>query len=182
MKDEKDDFLGGLFDFNGDGKTDCGEMFIAYKIFEDVTKDESDSDDKNSYASGNSSSLFSGSRSSIFTSTVPDYSNAKVPKAMTPELYKAIRSNFILDCVSSIIGSLLLCFLPGVLIWAAIAAYDPKNSEVLPFTVLLVIGGLIAIGLILKSGYTKISNSYAYLEKAKKNLPEGNDSDNNGHD
>ena len=28
------DFLGGLFDFNGDGRTDPGEMFIAYKIFE----------------------------------------------------------------------------------------------------------------------------------------------------
>ena len=29
---------GGLFDFNGDGKTDIGEMFIAYKIFEESTR------------------------------------------------------------------------------------------------------------------------------------------------
>ncbi len=27
--------FGGLFDFNGDGKTDLGEEFIAYKIFEE---------------------------------------------------------------------------------------------------------------------------------------------------
>jgi len=42
------DFLGGLFDFNGDGKTDISEMFIAYKIFEESTGryDESLDDDE----------------------------------------------------------------------------------------------------------------------------------------
>ena len=34
-----DDFMGGMFDFNGDGKTDLGEEYIAYKIYEDCTKD-----------------------------------------------------------------------------------------------------------------------------------------------
>ena len=29
-------FLGGMFDFNEDGKTDLGEAFIAYKIYEAV--------------------------------------------------------------------------------------------------------------------------------------------------
>ena len=29
-------FLGGVFDFNGDGKTDLGETYIAYKIYEAV--------------------------------------------------------------------------------------------------------------------------------------------------
>ncbi len=27
-----------MFDFNGDGKTDLGEQYTGYKIFEDVTK------------------------------------------------------------------------------------------------------------------------------------------------
>ena len=39
------DFLGGLFDFNGDGRTDPSEMFIAYKIFEETTKDDLDDED-----------------------------------------------------------------------------------------------------------------------------------------
>ena len=30
----------GLFDFDGDGKTDLSEQFLAYKIFEECTKDE----------------------------------------------------------------------------------------------------------------------------------------------
>ena len=33
-----DDFMNGMFDFNSDGKTDLGEEFIAYNIYEDVTK------------------------------------------------------------------------------------------------------------------------------------------------
>lgn len=37
------DFLGGLFDFNGDGETDISEMFIAYKIFEESTRKADDS-------------------------------------------------------------------------------------------------------------------------------------------
>ena len=42
------DFLGGLFDFNGDGKTDIGEMFIAYKFFEESTKGPSDDSEEGS--------------------------------------------------------------------------------------------------------------------------------------
>lgn len=40
-----DDLFGGMFDFNGDGHTDLGEEFLAYKIFEECTKDDDLSDD-----------------------------------------------------------------------------------------------------------------------------------------
>ena len=30
MGSKNDDFFGGMFDFNGDGKTDLGEEFLAY--------------------------------------------------------------------------------------------------------------------------------------------------------
>lgn len=32
---------GGLFDFNGDGKVDLGEQYIAHKILEDCMREES---------------------------------------------------------------------------------------------------------------------------------------------
>ncbi len=37
-----------MFDFNGDGRTDLGEAFIAYKIYEAVMSsfDEDDADDR----------------------------------------------------------------------------------------------------------------------------------------
>ncbi len=34
--------MGGMYDFSGDGRTDLGEEFIAYKMYEDVTKNDSD--------------------------------------------------------------------------------------------------------------------------------------------
>ena len=35
-------FDGGMFDFNGDGKVDMGEQFMAFKIMEDVFREEED--------------------------------------------------------------------------------------------------------------------------------------------
>ena len=37
-----DDLFGGFFDFNGDGKTDIGEEWIAYQIFKDCTGQPTD--------------------------------------------------------------------------------------------------------------------------------------------
>lgn len=45
FNDNKDDFLGGLFDFNHDGVTSSGEKYTAYKIYEDIFE-ESAEDDK----------------------------------------------------------------------------------------------------------------------------------------
>ncbi len=40
MPSNKDDIFGGMFDFDGDGKTDIGEEFLAYMMFEELSKDE----------------------------------------------------------------------------------------------------------------------------------------------
>ena len=37
------DFMGGMFDFDGDGHTDIGEEFMAYQIYEDMTEKKTDS-------------------------------------------------------------------------------------------------------------------------------------------
>ncbi len=34
-----------LFDFNGDGETDIGEEFLAFKMFEECTKEDVEDDD-----------------------------------------------------------------------------------------------------------------------------------------
>ena len=41
------DFLGGLFDFDGNGKTTLDEQYVAYKIYEETTKEENDSSPSN---------------------------------------------------------------------------------------------------------------------------------------
>ncbi len=42
---DKKGFFDSLFDLNGDGKTDLGEQYIAYKIFEDMTKEDDEPDE-----------------------------------------------------------------------------------------------------------------------------------------
>jgi hypothetical protein len=39
-----DDLFGGFFDFNGDGKTDVGEQFIALNMMGAFDDDEDDTD------------------------------------------------------------------------------------------------------------------------------------------
>ena len=34
------DFMGGMFDFDGNGKTTLYEQYVAYKIYEKTTKEE----------------------------------------------------------------------------------------------------------------------------------------------
>lgn len=44
----KSNFFGGNFDFNGDGKTDIGEQFLAYMIFEEIMGKQAEDEDNNS--------------------------------------------------------------------------------------------------------------------------------------
>lgn len=46
MDKGKDDFLGGLFDFDGDGKTDVFEQGLAYMMYEDITKEDNEESDE----------------------------------------------------------------------------------------------------------------------------------------
>lgn len=39
-----DDPFGGMFDLDGDGRTDLNEEFMAYKMFEEVTREDDDGD------------------------------------------------------------------------------------------------------------------------------------------
>lgn len=41
----KNDFLGGLFDFNSDGKTSLSEKYIAFRVFEECTKEDRKTND-----------------------------------------------------------------------------------------------------------------------------------------
>jgi len=42
MPEKNEGFFSGLFDFNGDGETDPDEEWIAFNIFNEVTKEDED--------------------------------------------------------------------------------------------------------------------------------------------
>ena len=49
MSSNKDDLFGGLFDWNGDGKTDLGEEFLAFALFESMMKEKEERADEDDY-------------------------------------------------------------------------------------------------------------------------------------
>ena len=44
------DFMGGMFDFDGNGKTTLDEQYVAYKIYEETTKEENKENDSDSFS------------------------------------------------------------------------------------------------------------------------------------
>lgn len=165
MASKKDDFFGGMFDFNGDGKTDLGEQFIAYKIFEEVTKeDNQDSDDSDDIG-------FTPRRTTSYHPAArpvkPLPSMQPIPEHLSFADYKNRRHAFIGEVFLSILVAAVLCSIPGVIVWAAISSYDSKNSASGFVVTVFVIAGLVVAGIILYAAASSISGSYKHLMKAK---------------
>ena len=161
MASKKDDFFGGMFDFSGDGKTDLGEQFIAYKIFEEVTKeDDPDSDDSDDIG-------FTPKRATSYRQPVrpskPLPSMQPIPEHISFTDYKNRRHAFMGEVFLSILVAAVLCFIPGVIVWAAISSYDAKNSASGFVVTVFVIAGLVVAGIILYAAASSISGSYKYL-------------------
>lgn len=165
MASKNDDFFGGMFDFNGDGKTDLGEQFIAYKIFEEVTKEENpdsvDSDDTG-FTPRRTTSYRPAARTAK-----PLPSMQPIPEHLSFAEYKSRRNAFIGEVFLSLLVAAVLCFIPGVIVWAAISSYDAKNSASGFVVTIFVIGGLVVAGIILYAAASSISGSYKHLMKAK---------------
>ena len=165
MASKNDDFFGGMFDFNGDGKTDLGEQFIAYKIYEEVTKEDNpDSDDPDDL--GFTPKRTNGCRQPT-RSAKPLPSMQPIPEHLSFADYNKRRHAFVGEVFLSILVAAALCFIPGVIVWAAISSYDAKNSASGVVVTVFVIAGLVVAGFILYAAASGISQSYKHLMTAK---------------
>lgn len=165
MASKNDDLFGGMFDFNGDGKTDLGEHFIAYKIFEEVTKEDNpDSDDPDDI--GFTPKRRTGCRQPT-RSAKPLPSMQPIPEHLSFADYNKRRHAFVGEVFLSILVAAALCFIPGVIVWAAISSYDAKNSASGVVVTVFVIAGLVVAGFILYAAASGISQSYKHLMTAK---------------
>ena len=133
MPSNKDDLFGGMFDFNGDGKTDIGEEWIAFNIFQECMKDENEQSD----------------------SPMPIHTNRKrpvreinhvtvIPEKPTDEEYSKLRKSIKGDYFITIIAAIVICFPAGAFLVAAIKTYDANNSAS-GFLVALFVGILLAV-------------------------------------
>ena len=180
MGSKNDDFFGGMFDFNGDGKTDLGEEFLAYQIFEEVMKEETNDTESDDDDDGFDSLNYSSAAGS-FVSDHPQQPHnltrqavirapsvaEPLPETLTFDQYKIRRSAFLRECFFSAFAALLLGALPGIVIYAAIATYDPKNSASGFLVTVFVIAGIAAIVMIMRGAFAGTSEKYQRLQQAK---------------
>ena len=150
MSSNKDDFFGGFFDFNGDGKTDIGEEWVGYKIIEDCMKEDE------------SSTSTLKSRPYRPVSPPREYSEpivASLPEVTTKEQLKSECSMRRITITSSIFAALIMLFPVCAFVWAAYASYDPRNNASGLIIAIFTIAGLIIGGVILHTAGKEIGKA-----------------------
>ena len=146
MSSKNDDFFGGLFDFNGDGKTSIDEEFLAYKIFEETTKEENGNDE---IEDTSIPSYYTEPRAAsvIMPEPVPQSKMSgsdTLSKENYPQRMKTQKSGIL----AAIIAGLFFSFVPVLIMWATIASYDGKNNAYWFVFLLFFGGGLVVLGFI----------------------------------
>lgn len=90
-----------------------------------------------------------------------------LPDKLTLPEYRLQRRAFIVGCLISVVVVILLSALPGLIIWAAVSAYDPRNSASGFVTFIFVAAGLVVIGIILVAAGSSVSQSAKQFQEAK---------------
>ncbi|MCQ2353490.1 MAG: hypothetical protein MJ102_00110 [Clostridia bacterium] len=179
MSSKNDDFLGGLFDLDGDGKTSLDEEYIAYKIFEETTNEELDDDpDDDDLDDDDIEDIESDIVPTYHTvpkaapvvksspSTIPTVS---VPSKLTKENYPNLRNASRFSIAISIIIGLVISLIPGLVMWATVESYDDKNTAYWFVFLLFFGGGLVVLGIIWSTVIKLISEECNKLHDLKEN-------------
>lgn len=146
------DLWGGLFDFNGDGKTSVDEEWIAFNIMEEANKD-------NSGYQANTS--FKKKKHRPIPAIKP------VPEIVDETNYKTLCGEYRMECICAI-AALMIMILPAALIlWAVYSTYDPKNSASDLLTIVFTIAGMVYSGVLLHTTIKSISTSIDNLKLVK---------------
>lgn len=137
MSKNSDDFFGGFFDFNGDGKTDIGEEWIGYKILEDI--ENNDNDDFESGCSFSKPSKISAPISTPTVQSPIENKDCSQNGTLDYGTYKKRKNSFLGELWISIIVCIAFMVIPCVIVYAAVSSYDEKSSASV-FVTLLFIG------------------------------------------
>jgi len=172
MPSKNDDFFGGMFDFNGDGKTTIDEEFLAFKIFEESTKNEDEEKDE---FEDELEDEFSDddyvAPIKLSTVTTPPFvpQKAKMPETLSRENYSQRKSSLKSNIIFNIIAGLAMSLIPIAVMWATIKAYDEKNSAYWLVFLLFFGGGLVILGIIWSIAGKAIGKSFSDLNVMKDN-------------
>lgn len=169
MSSDNNDSFGGMFDFNGDGKTTFDEEMLAYHIFEESMKD----------SGGTGCGYRPIRRSAPQPKPYVPASPVVPPKAstfepLTRENYHQRRGSLWLSIIVSVLIGLVLSIIPIVIIWAPIASYEPNPyyndsySSLIVFLIFLTIG-LGILKAIWEAFFASIRQDFEDLRRLKQN-------------
>lgn len=145
------DFWGGMFDFNGDGKTTWDEEILGLSLLEEERK----------RTAKNSESAPTYKYKEPKTKSMPTIK--QVPEIVNETNYHSLCSEYRTECVCALIA-LVVMLIPAILIlWAVYSTYDPKNSASDFITVVFTLAGIGYGGVVLHTTCTSIKTSIKNL-------------------
>ena len=110
------DLWGGMFDFNGDGKTTWDEEMLGFSILEENRK----------RTAKNLQSRPAHKYREPENKSIPTIK--EVPNVVDESNYKSLCSEYRTECICAIVA-LIIMLIPAIFIlWAVYSTYDPKNS------------------------------------------------------
>lgn len=148
-----DDFWGGMFDFNGDGKTTWDEEMLGLALIEEDIK-----------------------RSKKNLETLPTYREKKpkevpmikpVPEVVDDSNYHHLLSEYRTECVCAVIALIVMLVPAIVILWAVYSTYDPNNSANDFIVIVFTLAGIFYGGVLIHTTGNSIKTSVDNLNIVK---------------
>lgn len=149
------DFWGGMFDFNGDGKTTLDEEMLGLALLEE--------DRKRTAKNLESKPTYNYKEPKV--RKIPTIK--EVPEVVDESNYKFLCSEYRTECICAIVALVVMLIPAGLILWAVYSTYDPKNSASDFLTIIFTLVGLVYSGVVLHITFKSIKTSIENLNLVK---------------
>lgn len=149
------DFWGGMFDFNGDGKTTWDEEMLGLSLLEEDRK----------RTAKNLESKPTYKYKEPKTKSMPTIK--AVPEVVDETNYKALCRDYRTECICAVVVFILMLIPAVVILWAVYSTYDPQNSASDFITIVFTLAGLVYGGVVLHTTFKSITTSMENLNLVK---------------
>lgn len=149
------DFWGGMFDFNGDGKTTWDEEMLGLSLLEEDRK----------RTAKNLESKPTYKYKEPKTKAVPTIK--EVPEVVDESNFKSLCSDYRTECFSAIVALIIMLLPAALILWAVYSTFDPKNSASDFITIIFTLAGIGYGGVVLHTTGKSIATSLRNLSLVK---------------
>lgn len=157
------DLFGGLFDFNGDGKTDSLELFVGYQALQDTAQRERDNedyaldmddwdtidddpalDDSDTYCT---KTPVAAKPNSALKSSMPVNPTPPVPNKIDSVEYEKLKNEYKKKLFSNIKVGAVLSIFPFLFIVIALDMYNPRSYDGNGTAIIIAVLGIVLLAI-----------------------------------